>query len=397
INTNSVPLSINLFTQETVEKINFDLIDTSFSIISSAYDFDFGGLGNGMKFPHPTVDKFMLAYSAWTGDNIGMKLSEFTLKRMFIGGIFDQAGGGFHRYATDREWWIPHFEKLLIDNAELLEDYYNFYLASGSLEIKEAFDLTYEFIRREMMGESGFFNSIDADSEDIEGKYYTWTEDEFIDAIGKDEQALKIFGFHEDGGTVEGRKVLKVSKDIRDLSRELGKDVKSTLEYLREIRKKLLEYREKNRKKPNYDTNTYSYPNFRLSEVLILSVKDPFSLKITENIRGKVTRRLSGGKDGLLEDYSSALLALLASYEVTGEEKFYNSMIDLGKQVKDFMTSDGFVESKDFNDYSFLDMPNESPNSLAIRSLIKLSVIDNDFQLNEGLIRKLVNSDPSFI
>ncbi|ARM74960.1 thioredoxin domain-containing protein [Acidianus manzaensis] len=394
----SVSIDFKENLQVKSNSLNFNLIESAFSILTSAYDFEYGGLGNSMKFPHPKVDEFMRAYSYWTKDDIGEKLSQFTLKKMFYGGIFDQVGGGFHRYTVDREWKVPHFEKLLIDNAELLEDYYNAYLQSNDIEYLEAFNLTLDFLNRDLKNPDGYSNSIDADSEGIEGGYYTWTEDELKDALGDNfNLGIKIFNIPE-CEEVEGRKVLML-KDLNDLTKIVNKNKTELISYIRSLRKILLQYRQKNRKLPNIDKNTYSYPNYKLAEVLLFSktnVQD--ALSIVNNINNNIiTRRLKGGKEGILEDYATALLASIAAYEVTSSEKYYNMSIELGEKImKDFLTADGFIESKDNKDLSVFDMPNESPNSLAIKGLLKLSNI-SDIKIDENIISKFSNLDPSSV
>lgn len=393
----SIPLDVKARLETSSSVLNFDIIESAFSTISSVYDFEYGGLGQSMKFPHPKIDEFLLAYSYWTKDDIGEKLAKFTLRKMFYGGIFDQVGGGFHRYTVDREWKIPHFEKLLIDNAELLEDYYLTYLKSKDIEFLEAFNLTLDFLMRDMKSDEGFSNSIDADSEGIEGGYYTWTEDELKDALKENfELGIKIFNFNE-GGEVEGRKVLML-KDVEDLSRILNKNKYELLSFIRNLRSILLRYRQETRKLPKIDKNTYSYPNYKLAEVLLLSRKHvQEALSIVNHASNKISRRLKGGKDGLLEDYASALLASIAAYEVTGNEKYYNLSIDLGEKVsKEFLTSEGFIESKDNNDIVVFDTPNESPNSLAIKGLLKFSTL-KDFTIKENIIANFANLEPTSV
>ncbi|BDC18387.1 thioredoxin domain-containing protein [Acidianus sp. HS-5] len=389
----SIPLSIKVKT-ENEGNLNKELIESSFSILTSAYDLEYGGLGNNMKFPHPKVDEFMLAYSAWTGDDLGKKLNNFTLTKMFEGGIFDQVGGGFHRYTTDREWLTPHFEKLLIDNAELLEDYYISYLATGKAEFLEAYNLTYEFIKRDLENSVAFSNSIDADSDGVEGGYYTWTEEEIRNALGEEyELGIKLFGLRKEGGVVEGRKILRT--DLSEAKRLINSNIKVTLQKLRDLRKKMLEYRQKNRKFPRVDENSYSYPNYRLAEVLFSSLKVEDGMKIIKYLTPTVTRRLNGGKEGLLEDYATALLASISAYEVTAEEKYYSLSLELYSKLKDFLKDDGFEEPN--GELPYGEMPNESPNSLAIRGILKLSLINRIDVNAEKILSNLVNSDPSFV
>jgi len=360
------------------------LLDDAFSYITTYYDVEYGGLGYGSKFPHTMVDLLFLNYSATKGDDLGKKLGLFTLKKMYYGGIFDQVGGGFHRYTVDREWKLPHFEKLLIDNAELIYDYFTYYIALQDEEIFDALSATVNFVLRDLyISGVGFANSLDADSEGIEGKYYTWTESELKEALGEDfSLATKIFDL-KNTVEVEGRKVLIRGYDIRDLSRLMKLKTEDVLEKLNNIRLRLLKYREENRKMPYKDDNTYTYPNAKAAEALLYSSlvlgKGINEAKIViDKFDDKISRRLDGGKDGLMEDYLSALLALISAYEILGDEKYYDNVIELGRKILEF------------NLNNYMDTPNESINSMYIKALLKLSLLSDEFKINEDKIKSLV-------
>jgi len=369
--TSSLSIPLNSVSPE------WQTIEESISMIVANFDIENGGLQGQMKFPHPTIDELLLAYSFFTGDDVEKKLSMFTLKKMYYGGIFDQVGGGFHRYTVDNEWYVPHFEKLLIDNAELLIDYTLAYEDSRDEELLDAIKLIYEFLIRDMKVEGGFANSLDADSEGIEGYYYTWTIDEFKEAIkGEDFEYWSKFFDVIYGREVEGRKVLRRTVEYRDFIKRYS------LEKLNEIRKKLLEYREKTRKKPFRDCNLYTHSNARVAEALltaypILNKGLNEALEIVNKLGKVVTRRLDGGKEGLLEDYASSVLALISAYEVTGEDKYKELAIELSRNLKD-------------EGYPF-DSPSESPESLRIKALLKLSQITE-----EKIDVKIYESSPAF-
>ncbi|QIW25072.1 thioredoxin domain-containing protein [Sulfolobus sp. S-194] len=370
--TSSLKVQFNIMTPE------WEVVENSISSIVSVYDFENGGLQGEMKFPHPTVDELLLGFSFYSGSDTERKLSLFTLKKMFYGGIFDQVGGGFHRYTVDNEWYVPHFEKLLIDNAELLLDYLQAYQLTQDIDILDCLRLTYNFLVRDMKTEVGFANSLDADSEGIEGYYYTWSENEFFDALkGEDIDFWSKFFNLKLGKEVEGRKVLRRTIDSRDLAKYYS------VEKLTEIRNRLLEYREKSRKKPFRDENLYTYPNSRVAEALlyaypILKVGLNEALEIVNKLSKNVTRRLEGGKEGLLEDYASSTLALIAAYEVTGNDKYKDLALSLSQALRD---KEGYV----------LDSPNESPESLRMKALIKLSQITE-----EKIDVKIYESSPAF-
>ena len=368
----------SLFVSLNSIPLEWTTIEDSVLTIVANFDLENGGLQGEMKFPHPTVDQLLLAYSFFTRDDVEKKLSIFTLKKMYYGGIFDQVGGGFHRYAVDNEWYVPHFEKLLIDNAELLLDYTLAYEYSRDEELLSAIKMIYNFLMRDMKIEGGFANSLDADSEGKEGYYYTWAVDEFREAI-KDEDFDYWSKFFDviHGKEVEGRKVLRRTVDYRDFIKRYSP------EKLNEIRKKLLEYREKTRKKPFRDNNLYTYSNVRIAEALLnvyplLGKGINEALEIINRLGRVITRRLDGGKEGLLEDYASSTLALISAYEVTGYDKYKDLAIELSNSLKNI---EGYA----------LDSPSESPESLRVKALLKLS------QLTEEKVKvKVYNASPAF-
>ncbi|AWR93521.1 thioredoxin domain-containing protein [Acidianus brierleyi] len=399
INSSSISIIRHFNIEEGNTKLDFDLISSSYSAIVGAYDIEYGGIGNSMKFPHPKIDEFLLAYSAWTGDDLGKKLSLYTLKKMYYGGIFDQVGGGFHRYTVDREWLVPHFEKLLIDNAELILDYFNEYIALNDPEILDALDLSVDFVLRDLYLGEGFANSIDADSDGIEGGYYTWTENEFDEALGqKSKEAKKIFGFYQLGGEVEGRKVLRLAYDMRDISKFLNLSINETISFLRNIRDELLKYRLNSRKMPNIDDNKYTYSNCRIAESLVLSSMVSGKglnegLNIVNKLQ-KISRRLEGGQDGLIEDYASALNASIVAYEVTSQHKYLDMAIDIFNSLQKFRANDIFIDSQ--GDIPKNDIPNESAISLLLKGMYKLELMGYTNVSNTLKSSISDSDDPSF-
>lgn len=379
---------------------DYSLVESAVSEVLSFYDWEYGGLGSQMKFPHPSVDALLLSHWFRTGDDISRKALLFTLKSMYMGGVMDQVGGGFHRYAVDREWWVPHFEKLLIDNAELMMDYLEAFTATGDLEVLDALELTYDFLHRDMKVEGGYANSIDADSEGIEGKYYTWTKEELKEALGDERARIaeRLFSFNLPGGEVEGRKVLKRAYDLRDMERKLG--LRNPINFLREVREAMLKYRD-SRVRPFTDVNTYTHPNARAAEAVLLSSivlgrRSEHALSVVNKLGKTVTRRLNGGKEGLLEDYASSLLAALAAYETSGNPKFLDLSLGLGRELKSFWNGKGFGEHRGDSEVDVEDRPNYSPNSLALRGLLQLSLISDDFPTDQihGFLKAVISNSP---
>ena len=181
-----------------------------FRQIQNSFDAEKGGMRGTPKFPMPVVLKFMLQYGAVEKDENALKLVYLTLQKMACGGIYDQAGGGFARYSTDSDWKVPHFEKMLYDNAQLVSLYSDAYRLSGNVLYKEVIEQTIDFINRELTApEDVFYSALDADSEGEEGLFYTWTADQFSETLGHyAELAGEYYGVDKEGLWEYGRNIL---------------------------------------------------------------------------------------------------------------------------------------------------------------------------------------------
>ena len=181
-----------------------------YSVLHNAFDREKGGLRGAPKFPMPVVLKFMLQYAVSQSQGPALNLVEVSLNNMARGGIYDQAGGGFARYSTDSDWKVPHFEKMLYDNAQLISLYSEAYLATGNRLYKDVIEQTIGFVKRELTAPEGvFFSALDADSEGEEGLFYTWTSAEFNDALGHYAPLIaEYFGIGSQGLWEHGRNIL---------------------------------------------------------------------------------------------------------------------------------------------------------------------------------------------
>jgi uncharacterized protein len=174
------------------------------------FDKDWGGFGETMKFPMPVRLQFLLHLYRKTGDSQLAEITQLTLDKMASGGIYDQIGGGFHRYSVERTWLIPHFEKMLYDNAQLASLYLESSAVFDNIRYADIARETLDFILREMYHpDGGFYSSLDADSEGVEGKFYEWAYDDIIAALGKDSGPLiaSIWGVTPEGN-FEGNNIL---------------------------------------------------------------------------------------------------------------------------------------------------------------------------------------------
>ena len=163
-----------------------DTLDRAYLSLKGDYDAINGGFGQAPKFPQPLVLEYLLRYHHRTRNQDALEIVTTTLEKMARGGIYDQLGGGFHRYSIDRSWQVPHFEKMLYDNALLSRVYLHAYLVTRRPLLRRIVEETLDYILREMAGpEASFYSSQDADSEGAEGKYYVWTAGEIKEVLGE--------------------------------------------------------------------------------------------------------------------------------------------------------------------------------------------------------------------
>jgi uncharacterized protein YyaL (SSP411 family) len=189
-----------------------DILRQAYSSLQRSFDGENGGFGSAPKFPQPMALEFLLRYFHRSQDNDALRIVQATLEKMARGGIYDQIGGGFHRYATDSRWLVPHFEKMLYDNALLSRIYLHAYLVTGNMLFRTVAIETIDYVLREMAAPQGaFYSTQDADTEGIEGKYYLWTPQEIFDVMGKEDGQVVADYFGVTGrGNFEGQNILHV-------------------------------------------------------------------------------------------------------------------------------------------------------------------------------------------
>ena len=207
---------VNAFLQRSAvvgvsnEPLTDDLLRGAFRQITSAFDGVYGGLGGAPKFPQPMTWEFLLRYAHRTGEQGPLSMVQLTLVRMTQGGIYDHLAGGFHRYTVDGNWLVPHFEKMLYDNALLARLYLHAYQATGRQSHRDVVEETLDYLLRDMRDPGGgFASSQDADSEGEEGAFYVWSAQELRDVLGEEDAAAlaRYFGVTEEGN-FEGSNVL---------------------------------------------------------------------------------------------------------------------------------------------------------------------------------------------
>ena len=169
------------------EELNAELLDAAAAGVLRNMDERHGGFGGAPKFPQPMILEFLMRTHARNGDRRAMQAVQFTLTKMARGGMYDQIGGGFHRYSVDALWLVPHFEKMLYDNAQLARCYLHAWQVTGEPLFRDIAEQTVDYILREMTHEQGgFFSATDADSEGEEGRFFVWSEAELYEILGND-------------------------------------------------------------------------------------------------------------------------------------------------------------------------------------------------------------------
>src|SRR6266487_720519 len=215
----------------------------------------YGGFGQAPKFPNPSNLLFLLRCYDLSGLNRYKDFVMFTADKMAAGGIHDQIGGGFARYSTDQKWLVPHFEKMLYDNALLVQVYAELYQISGDEKYLGVVEKTLEYVRREMMSpENGFYSAQDADSEGEEGKFYVWSKQEIFNSLG-DETIASIFcDYYGVGqaGNFEGKNILNIRSSFDELSQRYSRPPETLKRIINDASSRLFEIREK-RIKPGRD------------------------------------------------------------------------------------------------------------------------------------------------
>ncbi|HEY5599447.1 MAG TPA: thioredoxin domain-containing protein, partial [Candidatus Manganitrophaceae bacterium] len=236
------------------KEIHPQLLELAAESLSRIFDTTHGGFGGAPKFPAVSSLVLFLRYWRQSGEETYRTMATLALGKMAWGGIYDQLGGGFHRYSTDERWLVPHFEKMLYDNAQLARLYFWTSQATGQDFYREIGEETLEYVIREMTDpEGGFYSTQDADSEGREGKFFVWTPREIKAVLGEEDGALfcRYYGV-TNAGNFEGENILHIAQPIDLLAKETGARKEDLSRLLKEAKQKLFLEREK-RVKPFRD------------------------------------------------------------------------------------------------------------------------------------------------
>lgn len=410
--TNALKDTKNDFKGETIGE---DVLNRAFFEFSNSFDKRNGGFGRSPKFPTPHNLMFLLRYWKRYGNKEAIDMVTKTLDAIAIGGIFDHIGYGFHRYSTDSKWLLPHFEKMLYDQALIAMAYTEGYLAVGKGEYKRITEKIYEYLIRDMLSPEGaFYSAEDADSEGEEGKFYVWTKDEIEDVLGEENSklVLEVYNILLEGnfkdeatGERKGYNIFHMKKPIDRLGEELGvKDIDVMLDG---VRKTLFEYREK-RVRPGRDDKILSDWNGLLIAALSKSStafnnKKYFQIAmktadfIIQDIKdnGRLMHRYKDGEWSIpanVDDYSFVIWGMLELYEAAFDIKYLEMALQLTEElIRDFYdeVSGGFyftstkAEELIMRNKEIYDGAVPSGNSVTLLNLIRLSRITGNNRYEE--------------
>jgi len=407
-------------TRESKELLSSELLMAAYRGIIKSYDSTNGGFGGAPKFPPAMVLEFLLHTFYRTGNQQALEIVSYTCRKMAEGGIYDQLGGGFHRYATDARWLVPHFEKMLYDNALLSRLYLHYYQVSHDETARLVAEGILDYVMREMTDPAGgFYSTQDADSEGAEGKFFVWTTGEIKALLGeRDADLFAAYYNVTNAGNFEGENILNITRKVSEaaLAKQVSvEELSATLEKGRRI---LFEAREK-RVKPARDEkiltawNGLMLASFAEAAAIL---KRPDYLEVASNNARFVLGNLRRGglllrtyKDsqaklnGYLEDYAFFIDGLVTLFETSGEIQWLEEACTLTVTMIDEFWDDeegGFfytgrshenliVRSKDFFD-------NATPagNSVAAEVLLRVGLLsdNSDYQRRAATILRLMAS-----
>jgi uncharacterized protein YyaL (SSP411 family) len=373
------------------ETIDSSLLEIAYRAIASRFDPREGGFGGAPKFPPSMSIDFLLRYHHRTRDEHALHMATLTLDKMAHGGMYDQVGGGFHRYSTDDHWLVPHFEKMLYDNALLAHVYVDAYRATGDRLYKRIAEETLDFVVREMRDPNGaFYSTQDADSEGVEGKFYVWRLDEFRNVLGEDAELLANYFDVTEHGNWEETNILHVTHEVDE----------NVHAKIQAAKKKLYEAREK-RVRPGRDEKVLTDWNGLMlrafAEAAMYLGRDDYRAVAETNadfIMSTVwdgNRLLHSYKDGrarfngYLDDYANLVDGLFALYELTFDYKWLDAAIRIADRMADqFWDADGgfYFTGKDHESLltrtkDFFDNATPSGNSVGADVLLRMAAVTN--------------------
>jgi uncharacterized protein len=383
------------------EMLTTEILDASFRRIASNYDPKNGGFGNAPKFPPAMTLEFFMHMHYRNGSVEALEMIQYTCRKMAEGGMYDQLGGGFHRYSVDAKWLVPHFEKMLYDNALLSRVYLHLYQLTKNEFAKRIAEETLDYVVREMTDAGGgFYSTQDADSEGEEGKFFVWSKDEIVRTLEQPDAEIFCEYFDVTGeGNFEGHNILHVTAPVEDIAARHNVPPEEARAIVERSRQRLFAIRE-GRIKPSRDEKVLTAWNGLMlasfAEASAILNRDDYGQVAEANAEFLLTK---ARRDGLLlrtwkageaklnaylEDYACLIEGLICLFETTGTVKWLENAITLAdKMIEEFWDEQdgGFfftgksheqliVRAKDF-----LDNATPAGNSVAAFALQKLALL----------------------
>ncbi len=404
--------------EQSREGLTTDVLDSAFRRISANYDSTNGGFGGAPKFPPAMNLEFFLHSHHRTGFPEALEMVEHTARKMSEGGMYDQLGGGFHRYSVDAKWLVPHFEKMLYDNALLSRLYLHLYQTTKDPAARRIAEETLDYIIREMTDAGGgFYSSQDADSEGEEGKFFVWSRQEIIDALGERDGSLFCDFFDvTERGNFEGQNILHITSATPDAAAKNKISVEDLQAIIDSGRRKLFALREQ-RVKPGRDEKVLTAWNGLMlssfAEASAILERSDYRIVAEANARFLLAHLKKDGlllrtyKDGAaklnayLEDYACLIDGLISLYEASGELTWIESALALAdKMIEQFWddSEGGFYftgkshEKLIIRSKEFLDNATPSGNSIAAWSLLRLGLLtaNDDYRRRATAVLRLM-------
>jgi len=386
------------------QAIGEDTLNAAYVGLIRTYDSTNGGFGGAPKFPPSMALEFLLRTHARTGKEEPLNIVRQTLTKMANGGIYDHLGGGFHRYSVDARWLVPHFEKMLYDNALLARLYLHYYQLTADEQARQTAEGTLDYVLREMTNDDrGFYSTQDADSEGHEGKFFVWTIDEINSTLGEDAQFFNAYYNVTAAGNFEGKNILNVTEPLNVVAAQSGIELEKARELIQRSRAKLFELRER-RVKPDRDEKILTAWNglmmasfaeggaiLQRSDYLDAARRNARFVLANLQRDGLLLRTYKDSKaklNGYLEDYAFLIEGLITLSETSGELSWLLEALRLAdRMIEEFWDSDngGFFftgkshETLIVRQKDYFDNATPSGNSVAANALLRLATLtDNE-------------------
>ncbi|MBU0755190.1 MAG: thioredoxin domain-containing protein [Planctomycetes bacterium] len=400
-----------------------ETLDQAFDQLASRFDKAHGGFGQAPKFPTPHNLSFLLRYAKRSGNGQALAMVVKTLEAMQQGGVYDHLGYGFHRYSTDEKWLVPHFEKMLYDQAQLALVYLEAFQITGDPSFRETAEQAFEYVLRDMTSpEGGFYSAEDADSDGEEGKFYVWTETEIRETLDSEEAdvILSLFNVTKDGNFLDesssektGANILHLRTSLEQAATDRGLTAEDFRILLEKAREKLFLLRER-RIHPSKDDKILTDWNGLMISALARGafiLQEPgyaaaarraadFVLQRLRTSEGRLLHRYRSGEAGIpahLEDYAFLVAGLLNLYEATFDPEYLETAATLNTDmIRHFWDKEGgglfftaddseslILRRKEIDDGAI-----PSGNSVAMLNLVRLSRMLGDAAL-EALAQEL--------